>query len=134
MYETSCHTCYEKEKEKIEKEEKDEKERKRKISQIKIYKYVGETSRSIYERAIEHQNDMEQLKPGSHFLKHLVDMHGKDEKENVRFGVKVIQFTRNSFERQVLESVIRHHQLLNSHSEFNRRAILRVSTKSMKRK
>ena len=69
VYETSCHTCYEKEKEKIEKEEKDEKERKRKISQIKIYKYVGETSRSIYERAIEHQNDMEQLKPGSHFLK-----------------------------------------------------------------
>ena len=133
MYETSCHTCYEKDKEKIEKEEKDEKERKRKISQIKIYKYVGETSRSIYERAIEHQNDMEQLKPGSHFLKHLVDVHEKDEKENVRFGVKVIQFTRSSFERQVLESVIiqkeRHHHLLNSRSEFNRCAIPRLSTK-----
>ena len=45
----------------------------------------------------------------------------------------MIQFTRSSFERQVLESVIiqkeRHHHLLNSRSEFNRCAIPRLSTK-----
>ena len=29
---------------------------------IKKHLYIGETSRSIYERALEHQNDVEQLK------------------------------------------------------------------------
>ena len=28
--------------------------------------YVGETSRSIYERCLEHQNDVDQLKTFSH--------------------------------------------------------------------
>ena len=33
---------------------------------IKLYKYIGESSRSMYERGLEHQNDREGLKADSH--------------------------------------------------------------------
>ena len=44
--------------------------------EIKRHLYIGETSRSIYERSLEHQGDMEQLKTSSYMLRHLVEMHG----------------------------------------------------------
>ena len=73
-------------------------------AKIKRYKYAGETNRSTFEQAREHLGDMDQLKPGSHFLKHLIEIHEDEEKENVRFWIRVVKFTRSSFERQILES------------------------------
>ena len=49
VYETWCLVCEAKEIEKIEEETEDEKERKEKIRNIRKYKYIGETSRSIYD-------------------------------------------------------------------------------------
>ena len=76
---------------------------------------------------------MEQLKPSSHLLKHLIDSHENDDHEKVKFGMKDVKFTHSSFERQILESVViqqeRHHNLLNSRAKFNRCAIPRVTTK-----
>ena len=53
--------------------------------------------------------------------------------EEVEFGMKVVQYTRTSFERQILESVKiqenRNHHILNSKSEYNRCALPRLATK-----
>ena len=97
-------------------------------AKIKRYKYAGETNRSTFEQAREHLGDMDQLKPGSHFLKHLIEIHEDEEKENVRFWIRVVKFTRSSFERQILESVViqqerTKHHLLNSRAEYNRCAV-----------
>ena len=136
VYETYCITCEEREIERIETEtEGDEKMRKSRIEKIKRYKYIGETCRSVYERALEHLSDMEQLKPGSHLLQHILDVHEheQEDQEEVRFGVKIRQFSKSSFERQILESVLiqqdRHHYLLNSRAEYNRCAVPRLATK-----
>ena len=59
----------------------------KKIKEIKLQKYVGETNRSIYERALEHQNAVEQMQPDSHMLKHILDKHEGEEIEEIKFGV-----------------------------------------------
>ena len=66
-------------------------------------------------------------------LKHFVDQHEGEDFSKRRFAVKVLSYTRSSFERQILESVKlqnnRHHNLLNSKAEYNRCAIPRLSSK-----
>ena len=53
VYETWCMTCEERDKKKIEEDEElDEEMRNRKIREMKIYKYIGESSRSFYERGL----------------------------------------------------------------------------------
>ena len=56
-------------------EEKENENVTRKSLPTPLYKYLGETCRSLYERGVEHINDMEQLKPGSHMLKHILESH-----------------------------------------------------------
>ena len=46
------------------------------------------------------------MKTSSHMLRHLIEMHPGEERSQVEFGIKVLRFTKSSFERQVLESVI----------------------------
>ena len=62
-----------------------------------------------------------------------MEMHRGEERSEIEFGVKVLRYTRSSFERQILESVLiqssRDHHILNSRSEFNRCAIPRLVTK-----
>ena len=135
VYETYCITCEERAIEKIKAEiEDDEKLLKEKVENLSKYKYIGETCRSVYERSWEHLSDKEQLKPGSHLLKHLLDVHEDEQHDEVKFGLKIIQHTKSSFDRQVLESVIiqqerKKHWLLNSKSEYNRCAVPRLTTK-----
>ena len=134
VYETRCQTCEDREIERIEKDEKkSDEEKKRMKDQIKIYKYVGETARSVYERSREHQSDMEQLKPCSHLLKHVIDQHENEDPDKVQFSLKVLNYCKSSFERQIMESVTiqkeRHHNLLNSKAEYNRSAVPRLTTK-----
>ena len=96
---------------------------------MKVYKYIGETARS----PSEHVAYMKQLKPSSHLLKHIVDVHEKEQITDVKFGIKVLSYTQSRFERQILESVIiqqeRLHHLLNSKAEYNRSAMPRLTTK-----
>ena len=100
---------------------------------ISLFKYIGEKARSTYERVWEHLNDKEQLKLNSHMLKHVIAEHEGEALENVEFGMRAVQFTRSSFERQILEACkIQEnrvkHTLLNSKSEYNRSAIPRIVT------
>ena len=104
------------------------------MARIKLHKYIGETSRSSYERGNEHQNDMRQLNPGSHMLRHALDQHGGEALAKVEFGMEVIKSMRSSWDRQMLESVTiqqntNTHHILNSRSEYNRCSLPRLSTR-----
>ena len=130
VYETFCMSCEERDSKKSEEETKDgEKE-----SSTRLYKYIGETCRSVWERASEHQADLRNYNPTSHLLKHIIDKHEEEEVEKVKFGIRVVKYTQTPFERQILESVKiqqerQNHNLLNSRAEYNRCAIPRLSSK-----
>ena len=74
--------------------------------ETKLHKYIGESSRSCYERGWEHQGDCDQLKPGSHMLKHIIDKHGGKQPGEVQFKMRAIKFHRSAFERQIQEAVM----------------------------
>ena len=98
-----------------------------------LFKYVGETARSVFERGHEHLSDVLNLSQKSHILRHYVESHSGEDLDTIRFNMKVIRFTKTAFERQILESVLiqenRHHNLLNSKSEYNRCSIPRITLK-----
>ena len=95
-------------------------------------KYVGETSRSGYERMREHFRDFENLSTSSHMLKHFIEKHRNIKKEDMRFGVKILRSYNSAFERQIGESVwindyLRNGvQMMNSRNEYNRCIIPRL--------
>ena len=70
------------------------------------YIYIGETNRSVYERGLEHVDDIAACKTSSHMLRHLLDVHEEEEEtwDEVKFGMRIIKNTRTAFERQILES------------------------------
>ena len=117
-----------------------EKERGRNVNECQsdkresqVYKYIGETSRSGYERCEEHWKDFTNLSNKSHILKHYVDKHMNSKKlGEVRFQMKVIQRYRSAFERQIGESIHinsnlrRGVNILNSKNEYNRCSIPRL--------
>jgi hypothetical protein len=98
VYQTFCISCQEKEVERIKSEAGDDKKAQEMIKNMKIYKYIGETSGSSYERSQEHLNDMRQLKPTSHLLRHALDQHEGENLSKIRFGMEIIRYTRTSFE------------------------------------
>ena len=134
VYESWCMTCEDKEIKRIEDDEEDEKTKNEKIRNIVKYVYIGETSRSIYERGLEHMNDKENLKKDSHMIKHYFDKHEGEELEKMEFGIKIVKNTKTAFDRQILESVLiqakkKKHHILNSRSEYNRCALPRLTAK-----
>ena len=134
VYEITCTTCEQKELEEIENSELDDKIKLDKKNNLQLYKYIGESSRSSYERGWEHINDLTTLNPRSHMLKHILAEHPKQDILSIEFSMKVRKFCTTSFERQVLESVTiqqerNAHNLMNSKSEYNRCSLPRLSTK-----
>ena len=95
-------------------------------------KYIGETSRSGYERLREHYKDLENISPRSHMLKHYIEKHKEIKVEEMKFSVKILKSYRSAFERQIGESVYINHNLkqgtylLNSKNEYNRCIIPRL--------
>ena len=133
-YETWCRSCERKEIKNIEESTEDEEERKVKIRRIKLYKYIGESSRSGYERGLEHQKDLKDLKMDSHMLKHYFSSHENEELREMEFGMRLVKSHRTAFNRQISESVEiqnqkRDHYILNSKSEYNRCALPRLTAK-----
>ena len=134
VYETWCMLCQEREEKKVEEESNGDREKMKAMKKkIKLHKYIGESSRSVYKRAVEQKNDIHQLKTSSHLLRQLLDMHEGEERTGLIFGIKVLKFPRSSFERQIMESVLklgsRDYHLLNSRSGYNNCALPRLATK-----
>ena len=70
VYETWCRTCEEKEKKRIDELDIEEDEKRKMTREVRLHKYIGETSRSTYERGLEHLRDLSEMKAQSHMLKH----------------------------------------------------------------
>ena len=68
-------------------------------------KYIGETSRSGYERMREHLKDFKNLSTKSHILKHYLEVHRDEDMEKMEMSVRIIRRYRTAFERQIGESV-----------------------------
>ena len=90
--------------------------------------YVGETSRSIEERAQEHWGAARRREEKSHMNKHQIMEHNGEQPE---FIFKLISSHKTALSRQIKEAVrIRRRggasQILNSRSEFNRCHIPRL--------
>ena len=97
------------------------------------YRYIGESSRSVYERGTEHVKDLQYKRMKSHMLKHCVLKHQNMEPNSVKFRIKVLSNHKSAFERQIREAVLIHRfsgpLLMNSKSEYNRCIIPRISIK-----
>ena len=89
--------------------------------------YVGETARSIQERAKEHWESFKSKDPKSHILKHHLIHHGAEGEP--KFIMKVVKFYRTALSRQVAEAVRikRRGEVLNSRTEYNRCSIQRLT-------
>ena len=99
-----------------------------------IFKYIGETAKSAFERGENHLYDRKNLDLGSHMLKHSIEHHGGADPNDVTFHMKVLKFHKSSFERQIDEAVkIQQNNkkcnILNSKSEFNRSSIPRLGVR-----
>ena len=91
--------------------------------------YVGESSRTIFERSREHWNAWRTKKEDSHILKHQENEHGGSS--SPKFTMRVVKHYRSALSRQVGEAVrIRRRggagNILNSKSEYNRCRIPRL--------
>ena len=80
---------------------------------MKKYKYIGETSRSAFERGWEHLNDLAQLRTSSHMLKHIEGVHPDQDISDIKFGMEVIKYTRQVRESVLIQEERNHHSLLN---------------------
>ena len=84
--------------------------------------YVGESSRSMYERGKEHQKDREDTKEDSHQIKHW-KLHHPDLEEPPRFKFKIVSVFSDPMTRQLAEGIRierRGENTLNSKSEYSR--------------
>ena len=91
-------------------------------TETRIYKYIGETNCSSFERGSEHNSDMRLIKTGCHMLQHVLDKHEGETLDEVDFRMKVVTFHKLVFERQINESVL-------IQVEYNRCQIPRISIK-----
>ena len=102
-YKTWCHSCTEVGKNGVLDEAEGAEDEKR--SESGLYAYVGESSRSCFERAAEHVRDRVNYNKGSHMLKHIIEMHGDTNPDLVEFRMDVVKYHQSAFERQVFESL-----------------------------
>ena len=90
--------------------------------------YVGESSRTVQERALEHWGAARRKDKTSHIDKHQQMEHGGEQPD---FHFKVVSYHRTALSRQVKEAIrIRRRggasNILNSRSEYNRCHIPRL--------
>ena len=135
IYEIKCISCEERALEEIlEKSEGDEEVMKKMKKEMRIHKYIGESSRSAYERGYEHLDKLASLNSQSHMLRHMVMRHEGEEFEKVKWGMNVLSFKRTPFERQLEEAVLitresDNHEILNSKSKYNQCTLPRLVTR-----
>ena len=90
--------------------------------------YIGESSRSLYERGKEHWRGYRTKAEDSHIYKHQELHHGGDEP---KFHLRPIRFLRTALTRQIYEAVLIQRWgedvVLNSKGEYNRCTIGRLT-------
>ena len=98
-----------------------------------LYSYIGETSRSAYERGLEHLKDLEFRRTKSHYLRHAVECHPGVSPELLDFRMKILSSHKSAFERQIREAVMiemnNGPHLMNSKLEYSRCALPKMTIK-----
>ena len=99
--------------------------------------YIGETSRSLFERGREHWKAFHEKRENSHILKHHILHHGGEGEP--KFHLRPLSFHKTALNRQLSEAVkigrVGEDNLLNSKGEYNRSHIARLTLeKPMKKK
>ena len=91
--------------------------------------YVGESARSLSERAAEHWSDFRVKEEDSHMLKHWMLQHGGQGEPRFRF--EVVKFCGDALTRQVGEAtrISLRENCLNSKAGYNRSGISRLALK-----
>ena len=106
LYEIRCLSCEDKEKERIQEMYGDDmKKIKEMEAKMIIPKYIGETSRSVYERGYEHLDQLASLSKNSIMLRHMVDKHENQDFSEIKWGMFITRYKRSTFERQIDEAV-----------------------------
>ena len=119
LYESSCVLC--------NPEVTAKQSKKKKLSNCQGV-YVGETGRSIFERAGEHLRDAQGKQEDSHMIKHWLTDHSELETPP-KFKIKVIGSFRDALSRQLSEAVridLRGGGVLNSKTEYSRCRVPRL--------
>ena len=102
--------------------------------EVQKFKYIGETSRSAFERGVEHYKDLEFTRSNSHMLKHAVIHHPDLDPCMIDFRMKILSTHQTAFERQIREAVMINEyagtRLMNSKTEYNRCSIPRIVMKT----
>ena len=102
------------------------------MEKVPAVKFIGETSRSAFDRNKEHHDDFKNIRASSHILKHYMESHRDIKMEDLEMRMRVIKKYKTSFERQIGESIWIYHNLkegtllLNSNNEYNRCSIPRL--------
>ena len=97
------------------------------------YSYIGESSRSLFERSREHWTDAEKLKESSHIARHWASCH-PDSQDPPPFRFKVVKKHKRALARQIHEAVrINDKGNLNDKLEWRINTIDRLGTKLNKR-
>ena len=97
--------------------------------------YVGESSRSSYERGGEHFSDYSKMQIDSHMFKHAMNDHPGETKPEFQF--KVIKTFQSALDRQISEAVRirrRGESVLNSKGVYNRCSLPRLVVEQEKPK
>ena len=116
LYESACTKC------------NDPSSPQKQSTEDRIGIYVGESSRSLYERSKEHFADAEEFNKGSHMVKHWITTH-PDEDSCPPFKFKVLGSYRDCLSRQVSEALRIQNStdtLLNSKNEYASNCLARV--------
>ena len=61
------------------------------------YRYIGETSRSVFERGCEHYDDLYNGRTRSHMLKHCVLKHPNMDPLSIDFRIKILSSHKSAF-------------------------------------
>ena len=90
--------------------------------------YVGETSKSIFERGVEHWKDFKNNQEDSHILKHHQIHHGGRGEPS--FHLRPVRYFKTALTRQIAEAVLiqkwGEDKVLNSKAEFKRSKLSRL--------
>ena len=115
LYESECSLCKKRKEEGME------------LNEEHATVYVGETSRSLYERTKEHIADAGKRMENSHIRKHWDEAHPGENMPTFKF--KMVGSFKDCLTRQVAEAVriMNKGRVLNSKSEFSRCHISRLT-------
>ena len=129
LYEARCGLCVDKREQELKEEHGRKTKKKRKFGELfeEENVYVGETSRSIYERSKEHLKAGRERQENSFIAKHWQDCH-PELQEPPEFRFKIVRFYKDPLSRQVGESVRIDMRVgvLNSKTMFSRNTLPRL--------